>query len=794
MGIRAVIVGVAVALGASVACRAESTTRFQREVLDATSTRRSPARQPSERSTAPGEAEPVGFAFEAVDLASGRLLQSARASELDVPISPGSIAKVLATLAAVEAGVIDGDTRLLCPRHVRVEGHAVDCVHPDLGHPLSASEALAQSCNGFFVGVAKRLARAAFDRVLVGAGLAPLSPEVPMALGILGLEGVRASARDWRAAFARVVSRALETPDTLAHRTLLEGVRLAATEGTASAFAAHGLSALAKTGTAALTAGQVGGLVVALLPAARPTTAVVGLVAGGSGRDAAALVARALATRPDASSWRIAPEATRPAQVTVRVGRRVSGRLEVEPVALEDYVAGVVAGEAPVAATAAVREALAVLARTFALAHWGRHAPEGFDVCDTTHCQVVAAETSAARAAARASEGQVLAEHDDVARAHYSASCGGSLASPESVWHGHDQRASGGRVGPDPVDHAIDRWSADLSRVEIEAVIADLGMRGGRVRRVRASGHTPGGQILALHFEGLSPDSVDAEVFRLATGRRLGWHLLKSSTYVVTETARGLHFEGRGKGHGVGLCVAGASVLAGRGRSAEDLLTTYFPGLSLVSLGATGSGRLDDTTERTAAGARRGVSVVLPASLVAARAPLIARLERLLRVLEARLGRVGRLPVRLRVHPTRESYARATGKPWWTSAVQHRDGEEITIEILPLELLERRATLESTLAHELVHVLTASALISRPLWVREGVAAVFAGEAGATSSESAPAPPLVRCPPDAAFTDAASAVALESAYADSAACVRAALARGLDWRDLGTEAPARATP
>jgi stage II sporulation protein D len=787
---RAVIVGVALAAGVSTACRSEPSSQLLREVPVIPSARLPAAGEPHERPTPLGDAEPPGFAFEVVDLTTGRPLQTARATELDAPISPGSVAKVLATLAAVEAGVIDGHMTLVCPRSLRVEGHAVDCVHPDLGHPLTAAEALAQSCNGFFVGVAKRLPRAAFDRALVGAGLAPLSPEVPMGLGVLGLEGLRASARDWRAAFARVVGRALETPGTLAHRTLLEGVRLAATEGTASAFAAHGLSALAKTGTASLAAGQIGGLVVALLPAERPTTAVVGLVAGGSGRDAAALVARALATRPAASTVRVAPEAPRPERVTVRVGRGVGGRLEVEPVALEDYVAGVVAGEAPVAATAALREALAVLARTFALAHWGRHAQEGFDVCDTSHCQVLGAESPVSRAAARASEGMVLAEHDDVARAHYSASCGGSLASPESIWHGHDQRASGGRVGPDPVEHALDRWSADLSRDELEAVIADLGMRGGRVRRVRVADETPGGQVLSLHFEGLSPDSVDAEAFRLATGRRFGWHLLKSSAYGVTETARGLHFDGRGKGHGVGFCVAGASVLAGRGESAAHLLKTYFPGLSLVSLGATSRSRHDNATERPAPVARGGVSVVVPASLVAARAPLIARLERLVRDLEARLGRVGRLPVRLRVHPTRESYARDTGKPWWTSAVQHRDGEEIVVEILPLELLERRGTLESTLAHEVVHALTASALTSRPLWVHEGVAAFFAGEAGVTASKSVPA----RCPSDAAFTDATSAEALRAAYAESAACVRAALARGLDWRDLGTGAQVRATP
>ena len=62
--------------------------------------------------------------------------------------------------------------------------------------------------------------------------------------------------------------------------------------------------------------------------------------------------------------------------------------------ALEDYVAQVLAGEGQPRAGDAAQQALAITARTFALANRNRHRREGFDLCDTTHCQVLRPATA----------------------------------------------------------------------------------------------------------------------------------------------------------------------------------------------------------------------------------------------------------------------------------------------------------------------------------------------------------------------------------------------------------------
>ena len=55
---------------------------------------------------------------------------------------------------------------------------------------------------------------------------------------------------------------------------------------------------------------------------------------------------------------------------------------------IEDYVAAVLAGESGDFRNDESLKAMAVVARTYATRFRGQHSAEGFDFCDTTHCQV----------------------------------------------------------------------------------------------------------------------------------------------------------------------------------------------------------------------------------------------------------------------------------------------------------------------------------------------------------------------------------------------------------------------
>jgi stage II sporulation protein D len=92
----------------------------------------------------------------------------------------------------------------------------------------------------------------------------------------------------------------------------------------------------------------------------------------------------------------------------------------------ETAVASIVAAESPPGAPIEARKAQAVVARSFLIAARGRH--DGFDFCDTTHCQFLrepASPTSPARRAQEATASLVLTYQGRPIAALYSANCGG---------------------------------------------------------------------------------------------------------------------------------------------------------------------------------------------------------------------------------------------------------------------------------------------------------------------------------------------------------------------------------
>src|SRR3954452_9919073 len=85
--------------------------------------------------------------------------QEQRGDILDTPVYPGSIVKTVALVAALERGIITPTSTHMCRRVVKADGQTFTCSHPDLKRPLTPAEALAYSCNDFFVSLTPRLPR-----------------------------------------------------------------------------------------------------------------------------------------------------------------------------------------------------------------------------------------------------------------------------------------------------------------------------------------------------------------------------------------------------------------------------------------------------------------------------------------------------------------------------------------------------------------------------------------------------------------------------------------------------------
>ena len=277
------------------------------------------------------------------------------------------------------------------------------------------------------------------------------------------------------------------------------------------------------------------------------------------------------------------------------------GFFAVNQVDLENYLAGVLSRELLNGWSLETYRALAVAARTFAeyqMATQGK--TREWDVGSDQSSQVyggAAAETPKAWAAVRGTKGVVLgygpAGREQILFAQYSSCCGGHV-NGAFVLRDCDlsEPYRGGQSCDDCRASQRYRWPAvSISKsVLLSALAASCGDEFAdmtRLREIRTVSTTDYGRPVWLDIVGVNGQSVRlrAEDLRLAlfrqglTGGKGG---LYSMNCRIRDAGDRVEFtDGRGFGHGVGLCQWGAEGKARRGWRAEQILAFYYPGARL---------------------------------------------------------------------------------------------------------------------------------------------------------------------------------------------------------------------
>jgi SpoIID/LytB domain protein len=465
----------------------------------------------------------------------------------------------------------------------------------------------------------------------------------------------------------------------------------------------------------------------------------------------------------------------------LRVGVTASsGKTRVATMPVEDYVAGVLAGEGEPRAADAAQEALAIAIRTFALANINRHRREGYDLCDTTHCQVLRRATPASTRAAMATADLVLTDRNRPATIYYSAWCGGRSELASEVWPGAIDYA----FEPAQRDEACEDepgWTSTITTRDLERALRLTGLEGRRLRDLRVIARNASGRVARIRADGFSPNELTGHELRMAIIRIRGPLHMKSTAFDVKRTSTGFEFTGRGYGHGVGLCVIGAGHRARAGATAEDILAFYYPGLRIqqvhglpLTTGAGASARTGATTPPPALPPARAPAPS-PEHLALAPPAIAASVKRALDDIAAKAGLKAPASIRITVHPDVEAFGRATGQPWWVSGSADKTG----IDFAPLSLLQQRGVLDRTIRHAAAHALLDGPLADRPQWVREGAASYFA-EPSAVVDPSR----RVTCPTDDELLKPLSAGAHREALARADVCFRRQTANGRSWREV----------
>lgn len=108
-----------------------------------------------------------GFAPEAFAAAENRMIRQWFSDPLTPMMNrassgvylPGSIMKLITAAAGLESGVITPETQIACPGFVTLGDRTIHCWNRDGHGPMTLRQAITQSCNVYFMQVARRLGR-----------------------------------------------------------------------------------------------------------------------------------------------------------------------------------------------------------------------------------------------------------------------------------------------------------------------------------------------------------------------------------------------------------------------------------------------------------------------------------------------------------------------------------------------------------------------------------------------------------------------------------------------------------
>jgi len=277
---------------------------------------------------------------------------------------------------------------------------------------------------------------------------------------------------------------------------------------------------------------------------------------------------------------------------------------------LESYLRGVVPleiGPRPMAELEAVK-AQAVAARTYALASGGKRAGGDYDMHATVADQVyggVPAEHETSDRAVLETAGLAVTWGGEPVVAYFHANCGGRSEARHEVWEMEEVPYLASTWDTPGGIRNLEKaycsegsgftWRVEWSGRELDRLVADrlhstastpVEETPGRLRNLRVTERTPSGRVKWLEVE------TDAGTWRIYGDRcrwllrRDGDRILRSSWYDLDVERRGGHVtrvvaNGRGYGHGVGMCQHGALERARQGYSYIDILSAYYRGTSV---------------------------------------------------------------------------------------------------------------------------------------------------------------------------------------------------------------------
>lgn len=259
----------------------------------------------------------------------------------------------------------------------------------------------------------------------------------------------------------------------------------------------------------------------------------------------------------------------------IEVWKGQNGLYLINELPLEDYVAGVVKAETGKDWAMEALKAQAVVVRTFVLYQKRRNDGRQFHVTSTVLDQIYRGENtdSDISSAVAATKGEILTYEGEPIAAFYHSTSGGRTELPQEVFG-----SSYPYLKSVSSDCKLSPYSSWVRRIPLNEIEEATGVE--HLAGIEIKSHTSTGRVKeVVLLANPSETTLKATEFR----KMLGWKKLPSTDFTLKMEGDTVDFEGKGYGHGVGLCQWSALEMAMDGKTYKEILAYFYPGSHLSS-------------------------------------------------------------------------------------------------------------------------------------------------------------------------------------------------------------------
>ncbi len=268
----------------------------------------------------------------------------------------------------------------------------------------------------------------------------------------------------------------------------------------------------------------------------------------------------------------ILPSADYDGNLTISIS---NDRLQlINQLELDKYISGVIEAEGGSNAMPEYYKAQAILIRTYAIRNMFRHAADGFNLCNTEHCQAYKGRSLLNRQillATKSTDNLVLKnDTGTLIAAPYHSNCGGITSTAQMAWQTNlpclqeirDPFCSSGKNYS---------WTKQISFSTWKRYLEKFGIRTSEIQLKNYSFKSDNRQKY------LTVNNIQIPTRKIREDLNL-----KSSFFSIENNGKELIFKGKGFGHGVGLCQEGAMEMARVGYTYVDILHFYFQQMNIA--------------------------------------------------------------------------------------------------------------------------------------------------------------------------------------------------------------------